>query len=302
MSQTYTVYLAPKDREADLETELGHHVIERYDRLFLCNAPVHPVYFAQDIWYNARKIPIQSIKDGAKKLRGIQRNWALYPHDYHRRCALIEENLPHVSAKPLEFPSPPPDAPLGNWCLIDKDTILAAGECREPVPNGKYEFIEDKDVPPNRAYLKLWEGFTRLGRYPQKGEKAIDVGACPGGWTWVLHDLGCKVTAVDKAPLDPKIAKLPNVSFLQESAFGLDPKEHGPVDWFCSDIICYPDRLYDLVTNWIDAGMVKNMICTLKFQGETDFEAVRKFEAISNSHLQHLYVNKHELTWFWSTG
>ena len=148
----------------------------------------------------------------------------------------------------------------------------------------------------------MWEGFTRLGRYPQKGEKAIDVGACPGGWTWVLHDLGCKVTAVDKAPLDPKIAKLPNVSFLQESAFGLDPKEHGPVDWFCSDIICYPDRLYDLVTNWIDAGMVKNMICTLKFQGETDFEAVRKFEAISNSHLQHLYVNKHELTWFWSTG
>ena len=130
MSQTYTVYLAPKDREADLETELGHHVIERYDRLFLCNAPVHPVYFAQDIWYNARKIPIQSIKDGAKKLRGIQRNWALYPHDYHRRCALIEENLPHVSAKPLEFPSPPPDAPLGNWCLIDKDTILAAGLCR----------------------------------------------------------------------------------------------------------------------------------------------------------------------------
>lgn len=300
MSQTYTVYLAPKGRENDLEKELGHHVLERFERLFLCNAPVHPVYFAQNIWYDARKIPIKSIKDGAKKLRNIQRNWALYPYDFHRRCALIEDNLPHVSAKPLAFPSTPPDAPLGSWCLIDKDTILAAPDCSSPMPNGKYEFDENKDIPPNRAYLKLWEAFTRLGQLPKKGDKAIDMGACPGGWTWVLQDLGCHVTAVDKAPLDKKIAKLPHIDFLQESAFGLDPKQVGPVDWLCSDIICYPDRLYTLVNNWIDAGMVKNMICTLKFQGETDFDAVRKFEAIPGSHIKHLYVNKHELTWFWS--
>ena len=300
MSQIYTVYLAPEGREADLEKELGHHVIERHDRLFLCNAPVHPVYFWQDIWYEARKIPITSIKDGAKKLRGIQRNWAIYPHSHHRRAALIEENLPHMSLKPLLFRTLPPQSPLGGWCLLDKDLILAAPETATPVANGAYEFEENKTVPPNRAYLKLWEAFTRLGRFPQKGERALDLGACPGGWSWVLHECGCDVIAVDKAPLDKKMARLPRVEFKKESAFGLSPSDIGPVDWLCSDIICYPDRLYSLVTEWIDSGLVKNMVCTLKLQGETDFAAIEPFAAIPNSQIIHLYQNKHELTWFWS--
>ncbi|MGM0421646.1 MAG: SAM-dependent methyltransferase [Pseudomonadota bacterium] len=299
MSELYTVYLAPKDREADLEHELKGHISERHGRLFLCKTPVSPVYWAQNIWYDARKISIESIGDAAKKLRAIQRNWALYPHDYHRRTALIEKKLPHVSAKPIVFPAPLPDAPLGSWCLLDKNLMLAAPTCSEPVPNGKYLFAEDRDIPPNRAYLKLWEVFTRTGIYPKPGEKAIDLGASPGGWSWVLHELGCDVISVDKAALDPKIANLPRITALQDSAFGLDPAKIGPIDWLCSDIICYPDRLYSLVEQWMDSGLVKNMVCTLKFQADTDFESIQRFASFSNARILYLYCNKHELTWIW---
>ena len=302
MSEFYTVYLAGRGREDDLAHELNGHITERHGRLFLCKTPVTPVYWAQNIWYNARKYDIKSIGDAARILKSIQRNWALYPYDYHRRCALIAEKLPHVSAKPIVFPNAPYDTPLGSWCLLDKNTLLAASHCSEPVPNGKYEFAENKDIPPNRAYLKLWEIFTRTGIYPTAGDKAVDLGASPGGWTWVLHELGCDVISVDKAPLDEKIQNLPRVSTFQESAFALKPEDIGPVDWLCSDIICYPDRLLSLVEKWHKSGLARNMICTLKFQSETDFKAIEKFASFNGGRILYLYCNKHELTWIWRSG
>ena len=38
-------------------------------------------------------------------------------------------------------------------------------------------------------------------------------------------------------------------------------------------------------------------MCTLKFQGDSHYGAIRRFEAVPGSRLVHLYENKHELTW-----
>jgi 23S rRNA (cytidine2498-2'-O)-methyltransferase len=215
----------------------------------------------------------------------------------HRRAALIQDALPKVSARPIEFGAAPPTAPLGSWTLLDKDTILAAPQCTSPFPNGEMRFVEDRAAPPSRAYLKLWEVLTLLGQRPKKGEVCLDLGASPGGWSWVLQGLGAHVIAVDKAPLAPHIAKLPNVELRRESAFALDPHAVGPVDWLCSDIVCYPKRLYALVMRWLEAGTARRFVCTIKFQGATDFAAMRGFAAIPGSRLMHLHHNKHELTW-----
>ena len=125
----------------------------------------------------------------------------------------------------------------------------------------------------------------------------LDLGACPGGWSWVIASLGAKVISVDKAPLDPRIAALPNITCRKESAFGLDPHSVGKVDWLFSDIICYPQRLLGLVQRWREAGLARNFLCTIKFQGETDFDALRQFLEIPGSRAFHLFHNKHELTW-----
>ena len=152
-------------------------------------------------------------------------------------------------------------------------------------------------IPPSRAYLKLWEAFTRLGKHPRAGETCVDLGAAPGGWTWVLAGLGARVVSVDKAALAPGVAAMPGVDHLRQSAFALEPQAVGPVDWLFSDVICYPGRLLALVRRWRESGLVRNFLCTVKFQGETDHAIAREFAAIPGSSLMHLHHNKHELTW-----
>ncbi len=160
---------------------------------------------------------------------------------------------------------------------MKQDLMLASASCSSPIPNGAYIFEENKTDAPSRAYLKLWEALVRLQKFPKAGETCLDLGSSPGGWTWVLQTLGAHVISVDKAPLAPNVEKLPNIRYVQQSAFGLAPADIGPVDWLFSDIICYPERLLRLVENWRASGLVKNMVCTIKFQGETDHAAVAEF-------------------------
>ena len=112
----------------------------------------------------------------------------------------------------------------------------------------------------------------------------------------MLQRLGANVIAVDKAPLDPKVAHLPGVETRRASAFAVSPEDIGPVDWLFSDIVCYPARLLRLVEKWRVSGLVKNFVCTIKFQGATDHETAAAFAALPGAQVQHLHHNKHELT------
>jgi 23S rRNA (cytidine2498-2'-O)-methyltransferase len=210
---------------------------------------------------------------------------------------LIQERLPKVSAKPLVFGLPPPTAPLGSWTLLDAGTMLAAMHCTSAFPNGEVRFVEDRSGPPNRAYLKLWEALTLTGRQPGPGEKCLDLGSSPGGWSWALQRMGAQVVSVDKAPLAHSVARLPGIEHRLDSAFALDPRTLGPIDWLFSDVVCYPARLLALVERWLAAGTCRHFVCTLKFQGQTDHRTAGRFAAIPGSQLRHLFYNKHELTW-----
>ena len=300
-----TAYLAADGLESQLRDELARGGVEiqaEHGRLFLSEAPPLRAAWSANIWRDCVELPVASIGTAAKSLRDIQRNWAMYAPLHHRRAALIQEKLPHVSAKPVVFPAAAPTAPLGSWTLLAPDRLLAAASCSSPFANGEVELVEDKVGPPSRAYLKLWEALVRLRRWPQPGERCLDLGACPGGWTWVLARLGASVVAVDKAPLDPKVAAMPGVEWRGESAFGLDPASVGPVDWLFSDVICYPARLLRLVERWQATGLVRNFVCTIKFQGETDHETAQAFASLPDATVLHLHNNKHELTFLLPFG
>jgi 23S rRNA (cytidine2498-2'-O)-methyltransferase len=180
--------------------------------------------------------------------------------------------------------------------LIDKNTLMASPKTNSTFPLGLVQFNEDKETPPSRAYLKLWELFTVYGIRPRAGEKVVDFGSCPGGWTWVLQQMGCEVISLDRAPLEPHIARLPRVQFIKTNAFTVQPSDIGPVDWFFSDIICYPEKLLELVQIWKSSGLCENFVCTIKFQGETDFETLTRFQEMQNARVLHLHHNKHEVT------
>lgn len=302
MSDTQRVFLAPKEFGKELATELARANIRAEaldeDRLFLASdAGAATPAWAQNIWLHPERIEFTSINDAAKKLKALGRNWALYSFKLHRRAQLIQDALPKIKGKPVEFLATLPTQPMGAWTLLDANTLLASPATNLPFPLGEMKFTEDKLAPPSRAYLKLWELFTVHNIRPQAGERCLDLGATPGGWTWVLANLGCVVEAVDKAPLDPKIAKLQNVEFRKASAFSLAPDSENPVAWLFSDVICYPERLWKFVERWLKAEGARNFVCTIKFQGKTDFETMEKFARVPGSRLLHLHHNKHELTW-----
>ncbi|MBV9861556.1 MAG: hypothetical protein JO267_05355 [Alphaproteobacteria bacterium] len=292
-----TAYLAAEGYVAELAQELGNTEEPVCDRLLIAAGPPRAAAWAQNVWLDPQEIAIVSIADAAQKLRAMQRNWAPYAPRLHRRAMLIQQHLPHVSAKPLVFGKPPPQSPLGSWTLLDRDTMLAAPHCTSAFPNGEVHFVEDRAGPPNRAYLKLWEALTLIGQRPSPGEVCLDLGSSPGGWSWALQRLGTRVISIDRAPLAPEIAALPNVEYRRESAFALDPDAIGPIDWLFSDVVCYPKRLLGLVERWLAAGVCRRFVCTVKFQGMTDHAATARFAAIPGSHLRHLFHNKHELTW-----
>jgi 23S rRNA (cytidine2498-2'-O)-methyltransferase len=298
----YTGYLAIHKFDKELERELemrGLKVAMKKDRFYLVEGNHPAMIWAQVTGFEMEFQEVSSINDCVKKLKALGRNWALFSVAFHRRAELIESELPKFNTKPIPFRHPLPTLPMGLWALWDQNLMVATQKTSSPFPLGEMEFREDKIMPPSRAYLKLWEFFTLYAPEEMSGGNSLDVGSCPGGWTWVLRTLDFdKVHSVDKAPLEKRIMDLGKIDFRQESAFGLDPKDFGEIDWFCSDIICYPERLLNLVNRFRAHGQVKNFVCTIKYQSETDWENTLKFLEIPGSRIVHLHHNKHEVTWF----
>lgn len=265
-------------------------------------APQEFPYWARTSFLKPFILHFDSIGEAASALKEIQRNWAPYQYQNFRRAALIQDKLPYINLKVRKFPVEIPKSPIGVYTLIDDKTILASALTSSYIPAGRIEFVEDHENPPSRAYLKIQESLTmaRLlfdAELPGPESRCFEAGACPGGWTWVLVNLGSQVYAVDRAELAPSLMGNPLVTFQAHDAFTLKPEDIGKCDWVFSDVICYPERLLEWVKVWLDSGLTKNMICTIKMQGEIDYEIVSKFAAIPDSRVVHLNYNKHELTW-----
>ncbi len=299
LTDPFFAHLSFPGFETELVNELqlsGVKVLEQKERL-ICSSPtsLQPLW-SQCTWKNPQWIQIESIADAAQKLKKLSPLWMNYDFHLHRRSQLIQEKLLRLAPKPLTYLKPPPTKTFGGWTLWSESLILASAETSSVLPLGLAHFHEDKTLP-SRAYLKLWELFTLHEPPPLAQQRVMDLGSAPGGWTWVLADLGCQVISVDKAELDERLLRRKNIECLKKDAFSLEPEAVGPVDVLFSDIICEPQRLYDLTQKWIRSGLCKKLVCTIKFKGATDFAMIQKFSQVPGSRLVHLCANKHEVTW-----
>ena len=258
-------------------------------------------YWCSTVLLKPVLLHFQSIGEAADALKHIQRNWASYQFTLFRRAALIKEKLPYINTKPKNYPFEIPQKPIGCWTLLDEHTALYSAETSSYLPCGNLEFVEDHENPPSRAYLKLQNALVLFnnffGRMPKAGDVCFDAGACPGGWTWVLLQAGCPVFAVDRAELVPELMTNHAVTFMKHDAFTLKPSELPDFDWIFSDVICYPERLLEWIKMWLAQNSEIDMICTIKMQGETDWNLIEKFAQLPDSKVVHLSYNKHELTW-----
>lgn len=271
------------------------------DLVYLEGVKIESPYFSRCTLFEPFILHFDSIGEAAGELKKIQRSWASYSYVCFRRSSLIQEKLPYVNLKLKTFPAKIPSGETGLYTLIDEHTLIASASTSTSVPAGLIQFVEDHENPPSRAYLKIQESLSLASHYfnvplPGENSRCFEAGACPGGWTWVLANLGSSVFAVDRAPLADSLMNNPKIEFLAHDAFTLKPEDLGEFDWVFSDVICYPERLLEWIKMWLASGRTKKMICTIKMQGEINWPLVAEFAAIPNSRVVHLNYNKHELT------
>jgi 23S rRNA (cytidine2498-2'-O)-methyltransferase len=131
---------------------------------------------------------------------------------------------------------------------------------------------------PSRSTLKLEEAFhvflgpERMKAELKSGMTSVDLGACPGGWTYQLVKHGMFVTAVDNGSIDSKLMSSGLVTHLREDAFTYRP--YDTVDWMVCDVVEQPSKIADLMTDWLVKGYCRNTIFNLKLPMKKRFEEV----------------------------
>lgn len=308
------LYYAPSGLEYEVKRSLNNIKLES-NSIFLAESNSHLAQtWAQFYGSNSFEYHFESINEAANFLKNqvyidpvsheakIQKRWFNISHSNYRRSELIQSKLVSAKNGKIHFGDKIKKNHWGAWFLLNEHTLIGSSLTNAEVPFGELKFEEDKQNPPSRAYLKLWDFFTRFNISPKPDESVIDLGSCPGGWTWVLAELAATVYSVDTAEIDQKLISRPNVHFLKKDAFNINPKDFKSVNWMFSDIICTPDRLYNLVSNWIKNSNVKYIVATIKFKDNNinNNENILNFLSIKNSRVVHLYNNKHELTFFWN--
>jgi 23S rRNA (cytidine2498-2'-O)-methyltransferase len=198
--------------------------------------------------------------------------------------------------------------PFLQILILPNRTIALSFLTKEEMPSyhslispfvGGFNNVEDDIRAPSRAFKKIVEAQELIGHKMTEGETVVDLGASPGGWTYVAVKNGAKVIALDRSPLQESLMESENVVFKKEDAFKYTSDK--VVDWVISDIICAPERILELINYWVVEKNCKNFVFTIKFQGQKDYGTLKKFKQIANEVeynviLKQLNVNKNEIT------
>ena len=167
---------------------------------------------------------------------------------------------------------------------------------------------------PSRSALKLEEALLVLldagerAALLQPGMRAADLGAAPGGWTWVLLRHGLHVTAIDNGPLREHVLASGQVTHLREDGFRWQPAR--PLDWMVCDMVEQPIRVAMRMAQWFDAGWCRHAIFNLKLPMKKRWlETRRCLDAFAEAapalrilRARQLYHDREEITVFASRG
>lgn len=160
--------------------------------------------------------------------------------------------------------------PVLHCALLDGGTAvlgLSDPANSAPWPLGIPRLRARREAP-SRSVLKLDEAIGRFltneerAAWLRPGRTAVDLGAAPGGWTWLLRHYGVTVTALDNGPLAAPVAADTGVEHRAEDGFRYRPRR--PVDWLVCDMVERPHRIARLLAEWLSRGDCRHAIVNLK--------------------------------------
>ena len=237
--------------------------------------------------------------DEARQLAGLARSFGNALRPALRKAGLLtaqaNDKLPRL-----------------HVCFLAGDhMLLASGHPRDasPWPSGIPRLRTPPDAP-SRSALKLDEAFGVLldaeerAKWLKTGMRAADLGAAPGGWTYILTRHGVRVTAIDNGPLRQNVLDTGLVEHLRADGFQWQPPK--PLDWMVCDMVESPKRVAARMAQWFREGWCRHSIFNLKLPMKKRWDETRECLALFEQQSQRpmlvrakqLYHDREEITVF----
>ena len=198
--------------------------------------------------------------------------------------------------------------------LAGDHVIVARSEPQDsaPWPLGIPRLRMHPDAP-SRSALKLEEALITLLDEGERehllrdGMRGADLGAAPGGWTWVLVRNGLHVTSVDNGPLRQHLLDSGRVDHLRADGFHWQPKT--PLDWMVCDMVEQPRRVAERMATWLREGWCRHTVFNLKLPMKKRWDETRLCLDLFRQQAQkplllrarQLYHDREEITVFATT-
>ncbi|MDQ3288405.1 MAG: 23S rRNA (cytidine(2498)-2'-O)-methyltransferase RlmM [Pseudomonadota bacterium] len=169
---------------------------------------------------------------------------------------------------------------LHVFFLAGDHAMIAMGDPRDSSPwlLGIPRLRVHPDAP-SRSALKLEEALMTLldaderERLLRDNMQAADLGAAPGGWTWVLMRHGMKITSVDNGPMSEALLDSGRVEHLRADGFQWQPRRK--LDWMVCDMVEQPRRVAERMATWLREDWCRQTVFNLKLPMKKRWEETR---------------------------
>jgi 23S rRNA (cytidine2498-2'-O)-methyltransferase len=154
---------------------------------------------------------------------------------------------------------------------------------------GGFKRMKSLRGAPSRSASKLEEALSFMGSHPKKGETAVDLGAAPGGWSFVLARHGANVKAIDHAELAIDQKKLlGTIEHIKANGLKFTPDE--PVDWLVCDMVMGAKETLNVLKKWQENDTMKNFVVNVKLPKSNPWplvsQAVKCIESFGWAHVR----------------
>ncbi len=164
--------------------------------------------------------------------------------------------------------------------LAGDHALLGSADPKDasPWPLGVPRLRAHADAP-SRSALKLEEALMMLltdkerAEFIKPGMFAADLGAAPGGWSWVLARQHIRVFSVDNGPMAQSALDMPVIEHIRADGFRWQPPK--PLDWMVCDMVESPRKVADRMATWFREGWCKHAIFNLKLPMKKRWDETR---------------------------